>query len=152
MIITSQDALADRRITETVGFVKGNVVRARFFVRDIFAGLRMIVGGEIPFVYLKRRTADGRFSNDNKRVDLAETRALYTEDEIAKIRAFARAMQLDFGGLDVLRDREDGRLYIVDVNKTDMGPPTALPGRQKLRAMRMLADAFADLVDRRMGR
>ena len=48
MIITSQDALADRRITETVGFVKGNVVRARFFVRDIFAGLRMIVGGEIP--------------------------------------------------------------------------------------------------------
>ena len=48
MLITSQDEFSDRRIAETVGFVKGNVVRARFFVRDIFAGLRMIVGGEIP--------------------------------------------------------------------------------------------------------
>lgn len=48
MIITTQDEFADIEIAETVGFVKGNVVRARFFVRDIFAGLRMIVGGEIP--------------------------------------------------------------------------------------------------------
>jgi len=48
VIITTQDEFADIEIAETVGFVKGNVVRARFFVRDIFAGLRMIVGGEIP--------------------------------------------------------------------------------------------------------
>ncbi|MEL6364402.1 MAG: hypothetical protein AAFR11_06140 [Pseudomonadota bacterium] len=111
-----------------------------------------IVGGEIPFVYLKRRRPEDRFNNENRKVDLMETDALLTAAEVEKIQAFARAMNLDFGGLDVLRDRTDGRLYIVDVNKTDMGPPTALPGRQKLRAMRMLADSFARMVDERMGR
>ncbi len=48
MHLTSQDVFEDMEIARTLGFVKGNVVRARFFVRDIFAAVRMIVGGEIP--------------------------------------------------------------------------------------------------------
>ncbi|MCG8441191.1 MAG: YbjQ family protein [Caulobacterales bacterium] len=48
MHLTSQDEFADMEIVQTLGFVKGNVVRARFIVRDFFAGLRMIVGGEVP--------------------------------------------------------------------------------------------------------
>lgn len=107
-----------------------------------------IVGGRIPFVYLKRRTRDLRFSNENHRVDLVEADAMLSADEQSKIAEFAEAMALDFGGLDVLRDREDGRIYVVDVNKTDMGPPSALSGNSKLNAMRGLARAFADLVDR----
>ena len=47
MQITTQDKFADREISETLGLVRGNVVRARFFGRDILAGLRMIVGGEV---------------------------------------------------------------------------------------------------------
>ena len=47
MLITSQDNFADREITETLGLARGNVVRARFFGRDILAGLRMIIGGEV---------------------------------------------------------------------------------------------------------
>ncbi|MHA7873601.1 MAG: ATP-grasp domain-containing protein [Hyphococcus sp.] len=106
-----------------------------------------IVGGAIPFVYLKRRTKEARFTNENHRVDLADTDAMLSREEQAKIIAFARAMRLDFGGLDVLRDRADGRIYVVDANKTDMGPPSALSGQGKLKAMRGLADAFAALVD-----
>jgi hypothetical protein len=109
-----------------------------------------IVGGKIPFVYLKRRTRALRFSNENHRVDLVEADAMLSGDEQRKIAEFAKVMALDFGGLDVLRDREDGRIYVVDVNKTDMGPPSALDGRWKLRAMRGLAEAFADLVDSRL--
>ncbi|MGD2132313.1 MAG: YbjQ family protein [Maricaulaceae bacterium] len=48
MHLTSQDQFDDMTIESTLGFVKGNVVRARFFVRDIFAAFRMIVGGEVP--------------------------------------------------------------------------------------------------------
>jgi len=132
------------------GQVYQRLVENTFDGRDYVDIRTPVVGGAIPFVYLKRRTADGRFTNDNRAVELADPKALYTDDEIARIGDFARAMRLDFGGLDVLRDRNDGRLYIVDVNKTDMGPPTALPGRQKLRAMRLLADAFAKLVDARL--
>jgi len=47
MLITSQDTFADKEISQTIGMVRGNVVRARFFGRDIIAGLRMIVGGEV---------------------------------------------------------------------------------------------------------
>lgn len=109
-----------------------------------------IVGGKIPCVFLKRRTRALRFTNDNHRVDLVETDAMLSKAEQKKIAEFARAMSLDFGGLDILRDREDGRIYIVDANKTDMGPPSAMRGADKLAAMRMLADAFAAMVDERL--
>lgn len=109
-----------------------------------------VVGGKAPFVYLKRRTRDLRFSNDNHRVDLAPVDALLSKDEQAKIGDFTQAIGLDFGGLDVLRDRGDGRIYVVDANKTDMGPPSALSAQDKLKAMRGIADAFACLVDERL--
>ena len=47
MIITTQDELADFRITRTLGLVRGNTIRARHLGKDILAGLRSIVGGEI---------------------------------------------------------------------------------------------------------
>jgi len=106
-----------------------------------------IVNGKIPFVYLKRRTSNLRFSNDNHRVDLVDTSVMLSQTEQRQIADYAKAMALDFGGLDVLRDRLDGRIYIVDANKTDMGPPSALSGPDKLKAMRGLADAFATMVD-----
>lgn len=106
-----------------------------------------VVGGKVPFVMLKRRTAAARFSNDNHRVDLVDADTMLSPAEQRKIAEFAAAMRLDFGGLDVLRDRGDGRLYVVDVNKTDMGPPSALSGPDKLKAMRGLAGAFAHMVD-----
>lgn len=106
-----------------------------------------VVGGRIPFLYLKRRTPEMRFSNENHRVDLIEPDAMLSKREQSQILAFTEAMQLDFGGLDVLRDREDGRIYIVDANKTDMGPPSALSAQEKFRAMRGLAGAFAAMVD-----
>ena len=54
-------------------------------------------------------------------------------------------MKLDWGGLDILRERGTGRLYIVDVNKTDM-PPLALPFVDKMRASRKLGAALGELV------
>jgi uncharacterized protein YbjQ (UPF0145 family) len=47
MILTTQHELSDYDIVETLGLVRGNTVRSRFFGRDIMANLRMIVGGEV---------------------------------------------------------------------------------------------------------
>jgi uncharacterized protein YbjQ (UPF0145 family) len=47
MLITTQDEFADYEIVETLGLVKGNTIRARHVGKDILAGLRTIVGGEI---------------------------------------------------------------------------------------------------------
>ena len=97
-----------------------------------------------------KRTRALRFTNDNHRVDLAPIDAMLSRAEQEKIAAFAAAMRLDFGGLDILRDRHDGRIYIVDANKTDMGPPAVMKAQDKLTAMRALADAFAGAIDRKL--
>ena len=55
-------------------------------------------------------------------------------------------MKLDWGGLDILRHKSDGRLYIVDVNKTDM-PPLRLPWAQKLQAVSRLSKAFLAMIE-----
>jgi len=47
MLITTQDEFADKVIVETLGLVKGNTIRARHVGKDIMAGLRNLVGGEI---------------------------------------------------------------------------------------------------------
>ncbi len=47
MLITTQDNFIDYEIIETMGLVKGNTIRARHVGKDIMAGLRTIIGGEI---------------------------------------------------------------------------------------------------------
>ena len=48
MLIVTSEAVAGHRIVKTLGLVRGNTVRARHVGKDILAGLRNIVGGEIP--------------------------------------------------------------------------------------------------------
>ncbi|MEO1529325.1 MAG: YbjQ family protein [Planctomycetota bacterium] len=47
MLVVTADEIVGREITETLGLVRGNTIRARHVGRDIVAGLRSIVGGEI---------------------------------------------------------------------------------------------------------
>ena len=47
MIVTTSDAVAGHRIVKTHGLARGNTLRARHLGRDIMAGLRSLVGGEI---------------------------------------------------------------------------------------------------------
>ncbi len=47
MIITTTGEVEGKKITKTVGLVKGSTIRARHLGRDIMAGFRGMVGGEI---------------------------------------------------------------------------------------------------------
>ena len=47
MILTTTDHIAGKNIVKTLGMVKGNTIRARAIGKDILAGLKQIVGGEI---------------------------------------------------------------------------------------------------------
>ena len=47
MIITTSAQIEGKAITRTIGLVKGSTIRARHVGRDIMAGLRGMVGGEI---------------------------------------------------------------------------------------------------------
>ena len=47
MILSNTESIPKREILEIVGIARGSTVRARNVGRDIFAGLKNIVGGEI---------------------------------------------------------------------------------------------------------
>jgi len=47
MIITSTETVPGKKIVEILGIARGSTVRARNIGRDIFAGLKNIIGGEI---------------------------------------------------------------------------------------------------------
>ena len=47
MIIVTSDHIEGKKTVKTLGLVKGSTIRARHLGRDITAGLRSIVGGEI---------------------------------------------------------------------------------------------------------
>lgn len=47
MITTTTETVPGKKIIEILGVARGSTVRARHLGRDIFAGLKNIVGGEI---------------------------------------------------------------------------------------------------------
>jgi len=47
MIIVTTGQIEGKRITETLGLVRGSTIRARHLGHDVMAGLRNVVGGEV---------------------------------------------------------------------------------------------------------
>ncbi len=47
MLLTTQDRFDDHEISQTLGLVRGNTIRARHLGKDILAAFRGIVGGEV---------------------------------------------------------------------------------------------------------
>lgn len=47
MIVTTTENIPEKEISEIKGIARGSTVRARNLGRDIFAGLKNLVGGEI---------------------------------------------------------------------------------------------------------
>jgi uncharacterized protein YbjQ (UPF0145 family) len=70
MIIVTTDYVPGKEIKELKGFVKGNTIQAKHIGKDILAGLRTIVGGEIKeyteMMDEARQKAIGRMVEDAK--------------------------------------------------------------------------------------
>ncbi|PIT84334.1 hypothetical protein COU37_03625 [Candidatus Micrarchaeota archaeon CG10_big_fil_rev_8_21_14_0_10_45_29] len=47
MLLVSVDFVAGKKISKTLGVVRGNTIRARHMGHDIVAGLQQITGGEL---------------------------------------------------------------------------------------------------------
>jgi len=64
ILLSTTDQIEGKRIIKTLGLVKGNTIRARHLGKDIVAGLRGIVGGEIVeytrLLYESREQAEQR--------------------------------------------------------------------------------------------
>lgn len=103
-----------------------------------------IYGDSIPLLYLRYRPLESRFHGDYLE-QLCDTEEYLSPGEIGQVLRFARAMGLDYGTVDMLRDPADGRLYIVDVNNTPWDPDhrSAADCEEALvRGMAAFQDAF----------
>jgi uncharacterized protein YbjQ (UPF0145 family) len=70
MLITTTNEIPGKEIREVLGVAKGNTIRAKHVGKDILAGLRTIVGGEIK-EYVEalneaRKQAISRMEDDAK--------------------------------------------------------------------------------------
>jgi uncharacterized protein YbjQ (UPF0145 family) len=81
MILSTTESIPKREIVEIVGIARGSTVRARNVGRDIFAGLKNIVGGEIT-EYTKLQ-AQSREQAMQRMIDDAKT---LNADAIINIR------------------------------------------------------------------
>ncbi len=70
MIVTTTDTVVGKKIVKTLGLVKGNTIRARHLGRDIMAGFRNIVGGEI--VEYTKMLAESREQAVDRMLERAE--------------------------------------------------------------------------------
>ncbi len=113
---------------------------------DFIEEIRVPVFGEkIPCVYLKYRPREERFLVRSKKVDMREPQQVFSSEEIEKIILLCQKMGLDYGELDVLRDRDTQQLYIVDVNNTPFGPPKDLTKSDGRLALRLMARTFEEV-------
>jgi hypothetical protein len=101
-----------------------------------------IIGDEIPFVYLKYRPIETRFSNINSSAKMVEVKSALNVEEQQKITAFCKRLNIDYAELDVLRDNASKLIYIVDVNPTPWGPPNHLEKQKVREVKRRLFAAF----------
>ncbi len=103
MILSTTHSVPNREITEILGIARGSTVRSRNIGRDIIAGLKNIVGGEIEeYTQLQahaREQALERMAEDAKRlnadaiVGIHITTAMVTKGA-AEILAYGTAVKL----------------------------------------------------------
>lgn len=105
-----------------------------------------IFGGLVPLVYYKERVEENRFESRAPYGQLIQTDEALTLHECDRLEAFTRELGMDYAELDVLRDAGDGRIYVVDANKTPYGPPAAISAEETGRAIQRLAQSFELLL------
>jgi hypothetical protein len=104
----------------------------------------VVIGSQIVFVYGKWRPYGHWF----KGTDLTlpqPTEEMLSADEQSLVLRFSSAMGIEYGELDALRDR-DGRLYVVDANRTPV-LPKGLPREAADEAFGLQAEALRRLIE-----
>jgi hypothetical protein len=102
-----------------------------------------VIKKTVDFVYLKYRYIDIRFKNITIKSEIKKTSEIFSSEEIILINEFCKKNHLEYGELDILRDKTDNRIYIIDVNNTPQGPPANTSKKDKKFALNEIAKEFA---------
>lgn len=92
---------------------------------NLFQDLRITYfNGIIPLISLRFHDRKNRFGNTIKAtIEKAEDHL--TQEELKLIHYFCMHLGFEYGDLDLIRDRNDQRLYVVDANPVPTLPPVS---------------------------
>lgn len=106
-----------------------------------------IIGKKIPLTILKYKPVNKRFGGFRKNQDgikapvVKEPIEVLSKDEQSKIIELCQKIGLETGELDALRNRNDGKIYVIDINNTPTGP-SHLTEEELKYAVGKLSSAF----------
>ena len=104
MLTTNNNQIANREITEDLGLVKGNTIRAKHLGNDILASLRNLIGGEVKgytkMITEARNQAITRMKEDARKKGAdAVVNIRFTTSQVmagaAEILAYGTAVKLE---------------------------------------------------------
>lgn len=144
---SNTNALHDGKIiqcptTPEPGFIYQKVINNT--IGENVYDIRVIISKHsIPVVAYRFRNVHDHFDN-TRGMTMGSATDYLSPDEMRKVFEFCDMIGLQYGELDILRDGDDGRMYIVDANNT---PGTPEPGKQLTRGeyrrfVSLLANSF----------
>jgi hypothetical protein len=128
------------------GFVYQRLIDTRTDGR-IHSTRPVIIGDAIPVVIEFTREGPNWFYGVNH-CRVVRPQDAYTAFELSQLLAFAEQMGMDFGELDVFRDRHSGLIYVLDANRTSF-VPAHLSRADLRRCVRALVGPMRELLERR---
>ena len=107
MILVTSPNIPGKRIVRTLGLVRGNTIRARHIGKDIIAGLRNLVGGEI-YEYAKLLAESREQSLDRMVVEASKlgANAVISLRFATSVAMGGAAEMLAYGTAVVVEDEE----------------------------------------------
>ena len=88
----------------------------------------------IPTVLIKSRKLTDQLTGQFHDIQLADVNNIFSDQEQQQLLIFAQKLGLDYGELDVLRDRHNNKIYVIDVNNTPCEFPQNLTAATKKNA------------------
>ena len=130
------------------GFIYQKVIN-NVYNEHLVVDMRIpIVNGKMVLSYLKYKPINTRFANFSKNFlnykepEVHPIEKLLSQEEMNTITSFCKRIGLDYGELDVLRDNDDKKIYIIDVNNTPTGP--TVNKKLKAESIMKLANLFKE--------
>ncbi|MDE1924557.1 MAG: lipopolysaccharide biosynthesis protein [Patescibacteria group bacterium] len=104
----------------------------------------IIMGGKLRHITLKYKAPEARFDITSD-ISMRRPDTLLSAQEIEGVESFCKSLGLDCGEMDILRDKTDGKIYIIDVSNTSGGPVRNLhlPAQEYDAYVQMLSESFA---------
>ena len=109
LIVVTSPEISGKKVVRTIGLVRGNTIRARHLGKDIIAGLRHLVGGEIH-EYGKLMAESREQALDRMCAEAEElgANAIISVRITTSVVMGGAAGMLAYGTAVVVEDRHDG--------------------------------------------